>query len=72
MPAVKGKDNSQQKSSPTKENDTGCKKRRTPQGPRGQSQSCHQCRQSIYSLKGASELKLGQQRVKCSQCTRYW
>lgn len=48
------------------------RKRRRSQGPRGQSQSCHQCRQSIHSSKGASELKLGQLRIKCSQCTRYW
>ncbi|XP_019849176.1 PREDICTED: uncharacterized protein LOC100642131 [Amphimedon queenslandica] len=48
------------------------KTRKRPQCPRGQSQSCHQCRQSIFSLKGASEIKTGQKRIKCSKCTRYW
>ena len=41
-------------------------------GVRGQSQSCHQCRQSIHSSKGVSEVKSGRERLKCSQCTRYW
>ncbi|MCG8622643.1 MAG: hypothetical protein MJE68_11695 [Proteobacteria bacterium] len=41
-------------------------------GTRGQSQSCHQCRQSIHSSKGVSEVKSGRERLKCSQCTRYW
>jgi hypothetical protein len=41
-------------------------------GSRGQSQSCHQCRQSIHSSKGVSEVKSGRERLKCSQCTRYW
>ena len=41
-------------------------------GVRGQSQSCHQCRQSIHSNKGVSEVKSGRERLKCSQCTRYW
>lgn len=40
--------------------------------PKGQSQSCHQCRQSIFSSKGVGEIKLGQKRIKCSSCTRYW
>ena len=40
--------------------------------PKGQSQSCHQCRQSIFSSKGVGEMKLGQKRIKCSSCTRYW
>ena len=39
---------------------------------RGQSKSCHQCRQSIFSEKGVCEVKQGQLRVKCSQCTRFW
>ena len=39
---------------------------------RGLSQSCHQCRQSIHSSKGVSEVKSGKERLKCSQCTRYW
>lgn len=41
-------------------------------GVRGQSQSCHQCRQSIHSSKGVSEVKSGRERLKCSNCTRYW
>lgn len=41
-------------------------------GVRGQSQSCHQCRQSIHSSKGVSEVKSGRERLKCSKCTRYW
>ena len=41
-------------------------------GVRGQSQSCHQCRQSIHSSKGVSEVKSGRERLKCSRCTRYW
>ena len=41
-------------------------------GTRGQSQSCHQCRQSIHSSKGVSEVKSGRERLKCSRCTRYW
>lgn len=44
----------------------------TPQQPRGQSQSCHQCRQSIHSSKGVSEVKQGKERLKCSRCTRFW
>ena len=48
------------------------KTRKRRQCPRGQSQSCHQCRQSIFSLKGASEIKTGQKRIKCSKCTKYW
>ena len=39
---------------------------------RGQSQSCHQCRQSIHSSKGVSEVKSGRERIKCSTCTRFW
>ena len=39
---------------------------------RGQSQSCHQCRQSIHSSKGVSEVKSGRERLKCSTCTRFW
>ncbi len=39
---------------------------------RGQSQSCHQCRQSIHSSKGVSEVKQGKARLKCSTCTRFW
>ncbi|CAI8033468.1 Cell division cycle-associated 7-like protein [Geodia barretti] len=39
---------------------------------RGQSQSCHQCRQSIHSNKGVSEVKSGRERIKCSTCTRFW
>ena len=39
---------------------------------RGQSQSCHQCRQSIHSNKGLSEVKQGKARLKCSSCTRFW
>lgn len=38
----------------------------------GQSQSCHQCRQSIHSNKGVSEVKSGRERLKCSTCTRFW
>ena len=41
-------------------------------GVRGQSQSCHQCRQSIHSSKGVSEVKSGRERLKCSQCTKHW
>ena len=48
------------------------KKQCSRQATRGLSQSCHQCRQSIHSSKGANEMKLGHQRIKCSQCTRYW
>ena len=39
---------------------------------RGQSKSCHQCRQSIFSVKGVVEAKQGELRVKCSKCTRFW
>ena len=39
---------------------------------RGQSQSCHQCRQSIHSSKGVSEVKSGKERLRCSTCTRFW
>lgn len=58
--------------------DSGKKKRKKEAaqagsgGVRGQSQSCHQCRQSIHSSKGVSEVKSGRERLKCSQCTRYW
>ena len=48
------------------------KRRRKPSAPKGQSQSCHQCRQSIHSSKGVFEVKSGKERLKCSQCTRYW
>ena len=45
-------------------------------GYKGQCLTCHQCRQSVYSNKGTLELKLdvksGKQRLKCSQCTRFW
>jgi len=45
-------------------------------GYKGQCLTCHQCRQSVYSNKGTLELKpdvkSGKQRLKCSQCTRYW
>ncbi len=41
-------------------------------GSKGQSQSCHQCRQSIYSHKGVSEVKYGKERLRCSKCTRFW
>ena len=44
----------------------------TSEGLRGQSQSCHQCRQSIHSSKGISEVKSGKERLKCSTCTRFW
>ena len=44
----------------------------TSEGFRGQSQSCHQCRQSIHSSKGISEVKSGKERLKCSTCTRFW
>lgn len=39
---------------------------------RGQSQSCHQCRQSILSAKGMQEVKEGKRRAKCNTCTRFW
>ena len=55
-----------------KKKDGEAKKAKKVNGPRGQSQSCHQCRQSIFSSKGAMEAKQGQLRVKCSNCTRYW
>ena len=44
----------------------------TSEALRGQSQSCHQCRQSIHSSKGISEVKSGKARLKCSTCTRFW
>ena len=53
------------------EKKTKCKNINDAQS-RGQSQSCHQCRQSIHSNKGLSEVKQGKARLKCSSCTRFW
>lgn len=50
----------------------GVEKKRATGAFRGQSQSCHQCRQSIHSNKGVSEVKSGRERLKCSTCTRFW
>ena len=48
------------------------KKRRAGSGRKGSSQSCHQCRQSIFSSKGLAEVQRGKERTKCSTCTRFW
>ena len=41
-------------------------------GYKGQCRTCHQCRQSLYSNKGINETKPPKERLKCSQCTRFW
>ena len=51
---------------------TGKAVKRGQAANRGQSQSCHQCRQSILSAKGMQEVKEGKRRAKCSTCTRFW
>ena len=58
----------------TKKQDAGSGKvvKRAQSANRGQSQSCHQCRQSILSAKGMQEAKEGKKRAKCSTCTRFW
>ena len=60
------------KKSTEKSDEASTKKTRRVNGPRGCSQTCHQCRQSIYSNKGVSEVKSGLGRLKCSKCTRFW
>ena len=62
------------KSKSSKKKEVGCVQQLGANGGgvRGQSQSCHQCRQSIHSSKGVSEVKSGRERLKCSKCTRYW
>ena len=55
-----------------KDDHSRVKSKRKPSINRGQSQSCHQCRQSIFSAKGMQEAKEGKTRTKCGVCTRYW